>query len=260
MTPSPVVAAVLVTHNSGHLLEETLESIDNQSRRPDLRIAVDDYSHDNTRVFLERHGFAVDRATTTSTRSIDRIAQNFLQALRRAVAAGADIVVLGDHDDLWHVDRVAHQVALVSGHPSIAMVASDGYLIDAEGVALPGTLRTNFPIPKDFAQLTSRKQLAFALRHSVATGAASAIRPSALTNWTIPRGWLHDRWWSLSAIRSGALLLDSKPVIDYRVSPSQQVGLDLAEQDRSLRWLWGKTRNAADSARRVRDVSRLSRS
>ena len=259
MTAAPVVAAVLVTHDSQGYLSETLRSIDDQTHTADLRIAIDDLSGDGTPATLVEHGFEVHRATSTAPDTSTRIAQNFLQGLRAAVAHGADIVVLGDHDDIWHRTRIEHQVAVLREHPTTAFLASDGFLIDEHGAAVPGTIRSTFPIPDDFDELPLRARLAYALRHSIATGGASALRPSALADWSVPVGWLHDRWWSLAALRADRFLADSTPVIDYRLSSSQEVGLDTADQDDQGRWLLNKVRRFGRTASRTRDLSRLIR-
>ena len=257
MSGTPLTAAVIVTCNSQAFLGDLLKSIDNQTRSPDLRIAVDDLSTDATQGLLEDSGFAVSQATSTASNTITRIAQNFLQGVRAAVAAGAEVVVLGDHDDVWHRNRVEHQANLLERHSSVALLASDGYLIDEHGAAIPGTIRSTFAIPGDFNDQMIRRQLAYAVRHSIATGGACALRPAALTDWSIPAGWLHDRWWSLAAVRMGRFEADLTPVIDYRLTSNQQVGLDLARQDAGIRWIGRKAWNATRSARRARDLSRL---
>ena len=253
------VAALLVTHNSSHVITPTLASVLQQSRVPDLLIAIDDNSTDGTLNDLRESGFSTMQSTSTSLVPETRIAQNFVQGVRAAVSHGADIVVLGDHDDVWHSDRLAHQVEMLQRNPSVAMVASDGYLIDDNSVAEPGTIRESFPIPDDFANWPHRKQMTYGLRHSLATGGASAIRFSALADWLVPSGWLHDRWWSLLALQHRALLIDPTPVIDYRLSAAQQVGLDTANQDHGAVWALGKVRDLARTGRRSRDVIRLVR-
>ena len=254
------VAALLVTHNSGHLIAPTLASILEQSRARDLLIAVDDNSTDNTLEDLRDSGFTTMQSTSTSLVPETRIAQNFVQGVRAAVAHGADIVVLGDHDDVWHPNRVEHQVEVMESQESIAMVASDGFLIDEFGAAVPGTLRQTFPVPVNFMSLPPRKQWSFALRHSLATGGASAIRSSALTDWSVPAGWLHDRWWSLEALRHDALMIDTTPVIDYRISVDQRVGLETAGQESAARWSTNKVKTLGVTSRRLGDLTRLIRS
>jgi len=97
------------------------------------------------------------------------------------------------------------------------------------------------------------------IRRSVATGGASAVRPRAFVDVEIPAGWLHDRWWSLVATAREALRLDDEAVIDYRISPGQEVGLDRGHQARAALDRVGEGIKAAGStARRVRDLQALS--
>ncbi len=259
MSTNTRVAVVLVTHNSARFLEETLASIDEQCDQPDVRIAVDDCSDDGSVEMLRRCDFDVQVATTSATDAKTRIGQNFVQGLRMAQRGGAEFVVLGDHDDLWRRDRIRRQVKILKNRPIAAMLASDGFLIDTYGAAVPGTIRSRFPLPDDFNDRPRAYQLNFALRHSIATGGASALRLSALPHWSVPAGWLHDRWWSLAAVRVGAFVADPTVVIDYRISLDQEIGLDTAGQEKQFRWLGSKARSLGSTAQRARDVSRLAR-
>lgn len=223
-----MIAAVLVTHNSERWLKATLDSIEHQTRRPDRIIVIDDNSTDGTSKILSDHGITPIKAGTTATETVTRIAQNFQQGIREA--RDADIVVLGDHDDIWHPTRVERQAALLQGSntnagTSTLMVASDGTLVDEIGAPIGGTLRTTFPVDANWNGLPADQQLRFALKHSLATGGASAIKPGYFAEQEIPEGWLHDRWWSLLATVRLGMLIDHEAVIDYRVQASQQVGL-----------------------------------
>jgi len=253
------VAAILVTHNSERFLPDTLASIESQTQTPNHLVAVDDGSTDGSVELLQEAGFHVQRATSQSHDVNTRVAHNFTQGVRMAQSLGAEVAVLGDHDDVWHSNRVEHQTGLLAQHRDTAMVASNAYLMDEWGVALPGTLRDTFPVPDDFNAWSTRRQWAYGLRHSLATGGASALRLDAFEDWSVPAGWLHDRWWSLKALRDSALLIDATPVIDYRVSPEQQVGMDTAFQDKSWRWWLGKTQAGMSTMSRVADVRRLAR-
>ncbi|HCL70311.1 MAG TPA: hypothetical protein DIC65_04655, partial [Actinobacteria bacterium] len=157
------VAVVLVTCNSAPGLTETLQSVSGQTQEPTTLIAIDDYSADQTVQTLRAAGFTVQTSTSTSSDPFTRIAQNFVNGVRLAQQRGADIVVLGDHDDIWHRDRVQRQTDILESHPQVAMVASDGFLVDEHGVALPGSIRGSFPVPDDFHEWTVRHQMRFAL-------------------------------------------------------------------------------------------------
>ncbi len=222
------VAALLVTRDAQAWLPALLASVAAQSRPVDRLVVVDDGSRDGTRDALAAAGAEVVDSRSAATDLVTRIAENFAQGVR--ACADADVVVLGDHDDIWHPDRVAHQAGALGRVPSALMVASDGRLVDDAGSAVGGTLRTSFPLPAGWPGLSPQARMSAALRTSVATGGASAVRPGAFPSLDVPPGWLHDRWWSLVALARDGLVVDDDVVIDYRVQAGQQVGLDRAAQ------------------------------
>lgn len=229
------VAAVLVTHNSEPWIEATLASVVAQSRQPDEIVVVDDVSTDATREIVARvlgSSVLLVPSTATSDDAYTRIAHNFRQGL--SAARGCDIAVFGDHDDVWHTDRVASQAGLLDEHANVTLVASDGRLVDEGGRPLGGTLRDTFRVPADINEMSPEDRMRVVLRKSVATGGASAVRTAAFVDVTIPDGWLHDRWWSLVATAREELLVDDTLVIDYRVSAEQEVGLDTGSQGQAV--------------------------
>ncbi|MFM8155608.1 MAG: glycosyltransferase [Actinomycetes bacterium] len=249
-----MITAVLVTHNSERWLRATLESIANQTRKPESIIVIDDNSTDGTKAILAEFAITPIAAITNAADVTTRIAQNFQQGIREA--KDADIVVLGDHDDIWHPTRIERQAALLEADDSILMVASDGTLVDENGATTGGTLRTTFPVAANWNDLPANEQLAYALKHSLATGGASAIRPDYFAQQEIPEGWLHDRWWSLLATVRLGMLIDSEPVIDYRVQGDQQVGLDTGTQAMdSAQKAKSRAANLKTSVRKAKDLS-----
>ncbi len=252
------IAAVIVTHDAAAWLPTTLDSILRQTRQPDRIVVVDDSSTDATVDILAERRLVPLLAATSARDVTTRIARNFVQAVR--ASGEADLVVLGDHDDVWHDDRVARQAAILEARPDALMVASDGSVIGAEGDRTGASLRDAFPVPVDWDDLTAPDRMRYALRHSVATGGASMIRPAAFPDLSVPEGWLHDRWWSLVATARGGMVIDPESVIDYRVQPGQQVGLDVASQAQGgLARLATLARHGGRSVRKERDLRRLLR-
>jgi glycosyltransferase involved in cell wall biosynthesis len=228
-------AAVLVTHDAEPFIAATITSVLRQTQLPDLIVIIDDASTDATLAVAQDALSAgevpvtVVAASTQASDVLTRIAQNFMQGVRAAQEQGADVVVLGDHDDLWHAGRVEHQVRVLEQHPRALLVASDGTLL-REGDPTDATLRDTFPVPVVFNDWRASQQFGYTVRHSVATGGACAIRPNGFQHFDVPEGWLHDRWWSLAAAAHHALVIDPTPVIDYRISSGQQIGLETAAQ------------------------------
>lgn len=231
------MGVALVTHNSEHLLAETLASIKHQSLPVTHIRIVDDASTDRTVEILtawceDMRSRGVDAevvsATSREQHTITRTAQNFAQAARALTTC--DLVALADHDDIWLPHRIETQVAIMEQHPEALMLASNGTL-NADAEAL--TLFDAFKVPIDLNDRTCGDIARHVVRHSVATGSATMLRPQPLTRsprFTPPRGWLHDRWWSILAASRCGLRIDVQPVIDYRVSRDQQVGLDRGRQ------------------------------
>lgn len=246
-----MIAALLVTHNSGDVITGTLTSIEQQTQQPEIRIAIDDNSTDNTPQLLRENGFTVIAAITSSSDTTTRIAQNFVQGVIAAQELGATVVILGDHDDTWHPHRIAHQVAVLAAHPDTAFLASDG------AITQTSTLRSTFPVPAQFNEWNRDQQWRYTAKHSIATGGASAIMPRNISTLAVPAGWLHDRWWSLRAVREHVMLTDPKIVIDYRISDKQQVGLDTAGQHNSLTRVLSKLTNIPLTLNKMKDITAL---
>ena len=230
------IGVVLVTHNSSNRIASTLDSIAAQTLPPTRVVIIDDHSTDDTRRLVDR--WATSHigpntslewvpATATDAHLWTRIAHNFSQGVR--AAADLDLVALGDHDDEWLPQRLQLQSALMSDDEAM-FLASNG---DVQGSTQ--TLYDAFGVPSDIGDWSSRRVLRHVLRHSVATGGASMIRPSVLLaspHFVPPRGWLHDRWWSIVAASQGRLRVSQEPVMNYRLSPEQSVGLDRGRQGR----------------------------
>jgi glycosyltransferase involved in cell wall biosynthesis len=247
------VAAVIVTHQSARWISETLESVRRQSQPPDRIVVVDDASTDQTRELIAHDGIEVIVSATQAGVATTRIAQNFVQGVLAVLEA--DLVVLGDHDDIWHPNRVERQVALLEGHPEALMVASDGCVVDAEGTPTGAHVRDAFPIPPEWDEWSAAERMKYGLRHSVATGGASMLRPAAFPELSVPEGWLHDRWWSLMSLARDGLVVDRECVIRYRVQGDQQVGLNVASQGSgSSRRLASLVSDGSRSVSKYRDL------
>lgn len=249
------IAAVIVAHGNAPYLSQTLESITAQSRTPDALIAICDATTTAVNEDLKLHGFDIHPATSTATNVTTRIAQNFAQGVKQA--SQCDLVVLGDHDDIWHRERVAHHESVARHNPDSWMFASDARLIDHANEPLGSTLHGTFPVPRTWNEQNARQQWAYALRHSVATGGASALRPAQALQVQIPPGWLHDRWWSLAATRAGALVIDNAIVIDYRITDLQQVGLNTHGQESRGTWFSQRLRSLPSTLRKSIDLASL---
>ena len=215
-------------------LQETLDSIEPQLASVSAVYVVDDHSQDGTTQLLtdwvtnlRARGIDADWQPSTSSAQDPRTrtAQNFTHAAR--ALDSVDLIALADHDDQWLPDRLARQAVLMQEQSELMFLAGNGVLSYGSG-----TLFGAFDVPEDIATWPSDRLARHVIRRSIATGSASMIRRALLDQPAAvpPAGWLHDRWWSVAAASRCALGVDTQPVIDYRVSPDQQVGLDHGRQ------------------------------
>lgn len=250
------VGVAVATANGAKWIGDLLNSIVRQDSSPRRLAIVDDRSTDSTlSVIASLSHLFVDRgievqvvgATSTATDNYTRIAQNFTQAV--CMCRDLDFVALSDQDDVWMPYRLSSQLEQMQIRARVEYLASNG------NVAGEGTLFDVFDVPASFEEWPARYKIRHTLRHSVATGGSSMLRVGSwmqAASFSPPNGWLHDRWWSILAATHGALALDSRCVIDYRVHPGQQVGLDRGRQVK-----FGLSRISSfggDDAARFRDL------
>jgi glycosyltransferase involved in cell wall biosynthesis len=258
-------AAVMVTHDGERFLRRQCESIFGQDLLPAVLIVVDDASSDGSRDILrELAGSApipmeliwADGSNISNRKS--RIAANVVRGL--TAADPYDIVLLSDQDDEWLVDRLARQRDILQNDSSAMLVAGDGILIDEAGRETGGRLSDSFPRPIDWETLDAAGRMRTALRAPFVTGATAALTMAlARLMQPVPGGWLHDRWATLVAAACNGLVVQSEPVIRYRIHEGQVLGQRQAQIGTGgRRWRQVRDRGASpiEAATRASDVVR----
>ncbi|WP_121357017.1 glycosyltransferase family 2 protein [Flavisolibacter nicotianae] len=223
------VSIVLCTCNGAAYLQEQLDSFLLQTILPDELVVCDDMSTDNTMAILQEfqsrapfHVIIRQNPVRFGPR------ENFQQAV---TMANGDIIFLSDQDDIWTERKIAAYLALFSTEPDALLVFSNGELMDENGQSLHGTLWDKWGFDEKTREAWQSNGTAFdhLLRNNnKVTGAAVAIR-STLREKAIPfctqtAHW-HDAWLALIAAGLNGLRFINGSFIQYRVHPTQQVGL-----------------------------------
>jgi hypothetical protein len=224
-------AAVMVTHDGERFVHQQCESIFGQNLLPAVLVIVDDASSDASRSLLREIAHSapipvelIFRDGSDAPDLKTRVASSVVNGL--AAVTQFDFVLLADQDDEWLIDRLASQRAILSEHAGAMLVAGDGVLIDDAGNLIGGRISDQFPPPADWDALDAAGRARAALSRPLVTGAAAAMtRELAELMMPVPRGWLHDRWATLVAVAVGGLVLQQRPVINYRVHGDQVLGL-----------------------------------
>jgi glycosyltransferase involved in cell wall biosynthesis len=221
-----MLSVVVCTYNGEKYVQQQLESILNQTIRPDEIIVSDDGSSDNT-VALVREALAPAHSTGIAVTILTRdtplgVAGNFSEALAQAQG---DLIALSDQDDVWSPEKLEVLTEVFSHHPDVVLVHSDATLINSSGKAT-GTLMATLDLtPQERRALLERRGLVALLRRNVVTGATVVLRRSLLEHaLPIPDGWIHDEWLAMVAALQDGLLFDPRAVVGYRIHPENVIG------------------------------------
>ena len=176
------VSVAMCTYNGAKFIQEQLNSIARQTRKPDELIICDDASDDETVVLLYTFAELSDIKTHIYINKTNMgYTRNFEQAL--GLCSG-DLVFIADQDDIWYPEKVETVCGIFMSHPDILGVTHEGRLVDTSG-RWYGTYKN--------------KQIAsgYGRNHRAITGALSCIKKSAL-KYLIPFPPVtgHDTWLS----------------------------------------------------------------
>lgn len=231
------ISIAMCTWNGISYLAEQLNSIAEQTRIPDELIICDDLSTDNTRTFLSsfasKAAFPV-RIFNNQTRLGS--SDNFNKAISHCEG---ELIVLSDQDDIWIKEKLAIIENNFEANPDLGGLFTDAELIDQYGDKINDYLwnAVEFGNTKRKA-LRNGRGLDILIQGNFITGATLAFRSC----WKdllmpIPSGWVHDYWIVLLLAAASCLDFESKPLIQYRCHPTQQLGLGIRCNYRGVRLL-----------------------
>ena len=220
------VSVALCTYNGEAYIEEQLTSILHQTHAVDEIVICDDGSTDNTLKIIS--SLELPNATIHTTESQLGASANFQKAVN---LCHGDIIFLSDQDDVWHPDKVEHTIAYFTNHPDKQVLFSNGRLVDDTGNSIEDkTLFFCVGMNKKARKMFDNDMgLDLFIAGNRATGASMALRN------TFPylhsfidychEYIIHDYAISLLALTEGELGYIEDPLIDYRIHPTQQIGM-----------------------------------
>lgn len=219
MTAGTQVELLLATYNSERYLAALLDSLVSQTHDDFVLVVSDDGSRDRTLEIVAEYAprlrhppriLAQGAPSGSAMMNFSRLLEN----------AAADYVMLVDHDDVWHPDKIACGLAQVRAveaargaqHPVLAH--GDLRVIDGDGTVS----RPSFWAMKQIDPACSQ-DLRRTLIHASVVGCTTTLN-RALVRACLPipdTAVMHDWWISLIAAACGTVVFDRTARIDYRI-------------------------------------------
>lgn len=242
MSNMSTVSIAMCTYNGAGFLQQQLDSLAQQTRRPDEIIICDDVSSDDSvaiaQAFAEKSGLKV---------RVHQNAQNlgYVKNFEKAISlCTQDLIFLCDQDDFWQPNKIEQMVEVFDAEPNVGLVLHDFCWIDELDQPYPGPLDTYGPKKLSASQLPQEIK-----DHSIRVfmepyprawcGCMMAYRRS-YNDVVLPifPGKGHDDWILkvLAPITETRFL--ATPLVHYRMHQQNTNRRDLDK--RTLGYLWGR--------------------
>lgn len=210
---SKTISIALCTCNGQKYLSDQLQSIVDQTLKPDEIVICDDASEDKTLeiidIFVKKYPMIQWIVKSNIVRMGVRL--NFEQAIMQT---SCNYIATSDQDDIWELNKLELLLKVIQKE-QVALVHSGFYLIDAEGKTLDVMNRIQ---PK-----MSLETYIFA--NNNVTG-CTCFFDAELKNILYPfphKFYYHDRWLAIVAYNNGGIYFYEQPLISYRQHSSNVV-------------------------------------
>ncbi len=220
---SATVSLALCTCNGGRFIAEQLESLAQQSRRPDEIVICDDASTDDTVAVAEETMRRLGLPGRV-VRNAERLgySPNFEQAMRQSTC---DLIFFCDQDDVWHPEKIARFVAIFREKPAVMLVASDSDLVDEDLRPLNRRFLANVHFHGGLRRKVKTHPFLAFLALRPLPGHAMAIRREVRDRLVpVPPTWDYDAWASVVSAAMGEVVILEEALVQYRRHRHQTVG------------------------------------
>jgi glycosyltransferase involved in cell wall biosynthesis len=232
-----IMSVAMCTYDGEKYLAEQLESIANQTRKPDELVVCDDSSTDESLSILKK--FALRASFPVHIHQNEKrlgSMANFEQAI--SLTKG-DIIALSDQDDVWHKEKLQKFENVFIAKPNVGLVFCNGELVDED---LRSMNRFFWDVieftPVRQELLKMNKPFPLLYQYTFVAGCMMAFR-SAYKKLILPfpsnyKYRIHDGWIALLIAATTGLEPIDEPLIKYRQHSNQQLGVVFADENHAL--------------------------
>jgi glycosyltransferase involved in cell wall biosynthesis len=214
----------MCTFNASAWVQDQLDSIAAQTRKPDELVISDDQSTDNTRDILQAFAAVAPFPVHILVNDQKGLAKNFENTFRHCAG---EIIVESDHDDAWYPEKLRRIEAVFEDRSKdVGLVFSDSEMVDEKLRPLGYTLWQciNFHTRQQQKVMTGRA-LEVLFKHNVVSGPTLAFRAKYKDLvLPIPPVGYQDFWIALLIAAVANVALIKAPLVKYRQHTRNQIG------------------------------------
>lgn len=235
---TPLVSISLCTYNGKNFIREQIDSILQQSVKPDEIVIVDDCSTDGTLQILEIY------AGEHENIKLYPLAENVgaIQAFKKAISlTNHPYIFLADQDDIWNPHKIEKMLSRAASFSQTLplVIYSDLEMINEEG-------KTIYPSFWEMSDLSpARANFKNLMFSNVVTGSACMINDKMKEEIKLtPEGVLmHDHWIALIAYGFGQYVYTEEKLVKYRAhqnSVTKKVPVNIIWRIKNQLFQWFK--------------------
>lgn len=217
------ISVALCSYNGSKFIADQLNSILNQTQKPDEIVICDDKSSDDTvqiaKDILEKSNLEYKVEVNESNLGVIK---NFEKAI---VMCSGDIIFTSDQDDVWVDSKVKQMVELLSSDRNLLLAFSDAYLTDHQMNV--NSYKLWEAVNPKVCKLDSKEDyLDLIIKGNFVTGATMAFRRNLLS-YALPFNdlWIHDYWLAINAALLGGIVGTDRALIYYRQHDKNVIGM-----------------------------------
>ncbi|MGN0383836.1 MAG: glycosyltransferase [Eubacterium sp.] len=221
------ISVVIATYDANNYLIQQLESIYNQSLKPDEIIIVDDASNVSikcmikefiTRSSIEIHYYRNERNIGYS--------QTFFKGLSYS---SGDYIFFCDQDDVWHERKVEKMIECILEHQNIRCLSCRNILIDSEGIIIKKEKKNRTKVRKvSIESLIKQRELRPGMTLLIDKTLKNIILKSNYNNHKS-----HDRYIEFIACKNHSFYILEEYLNYYRIHNNNTSGVNLTLKPRS---------------------------
>ncbi len=221
------ISVAMTTYCGEQFVVEQLQSLLNQSIKPDEVVICDDCSQDSTVVLVQEfiHQYSLENWKLYINECNMGYVENYKKAMKLTTG---DIVFLCDQDDIWCSDKIQLMVDQMEQNPRILALASNYRLVDQCGEYLETNVRR---VRKRIANpdatiVAERVTQGSVLYSNIAQGCTCAYRREVLSEYcqTSSRVLPHDWAVNMLAYRDRGLYFVNRELTLYRLHENNTIG------------------------------------